>query len=275
MMEQQQMVYDADATLHKNAFKKPGYHFVGWNLSADGKGGSFSDGQTVRNLTDKDGDTVNLYAIWVEDGHVAITYQVDVPNIGNEVSRDSESLNPTIGVAQGSDAIPCEAYDFKTWTDEGGTELTEAKSFVPTMPRNGWVAASYVANFEQKKYNVRFVDGMTDDNLKTEIVAHGKGATAPDAPTHDGYEFIGWDREFDNITEDITVKALYREIKKEPEVKQPETPQPEPAPVEQPKQADDVASDLVQTGIDIVKPVIAMIAAAASIVSIIALRKRL
>ena len=85
----------------------------------------------------------------------------------------------------------------------------------------------------------------------------------------------GWDRKFDNVTEDITVKALYREIKKEPEIKQPEAPQPEPAPVEQPKQADDVASDLVQTGIDTVKPVIAMIAAAASIVSIIALRKRL
>ena len=210
---------------------------------------------------------MNLYAIWVEDGHVAITYQVDVPNIGNEISRDSESLNPTIGVAQGSDAIPCDAYDFKIWT--------EAKSFVPTMPRNGWVAASYVANFEQKKYNVRFVDGMTDDNLKTEIVAHGKGATAPDAPVHDGYEFIGWERKFDNVTEDITVKALYREIKKEPEVKQPETPQPATAPVEQPKQSDDVASDLVQTGIDTVKPVIAMIAAAASIILIIALRKRL
>ena len=274
MMEQQQMRYDTDATLHKNAFKKPGYHFVGWNLSADGKGGSFSDGQTVRNLTDRDGDTVNLYAMWVEDGHVAITYQVDVPNIGNEVSRDSESLNPTIGVAQGSDAIPCEAYDFKTWTDEGGAELTETKSFVPTMPKNGWIAASYVANFEQKKYNVRFVDGMTDDNLKTEIVAHGKGATAPDAPAHDGYEFIGWDREFDNVTEDITVKALYREIKKEPEVKQPEAPQSEPAPVEQPKQVVDVASDLVQTGIDISKIAIALMMSAASIAAIAVLRKR-
>lgn len=142
------------------------------------------------------------------------------------------------------------------------------------MPKNGWIAASYVANFEQKKYNVRFVDGMTDDNLKIEIVAHGKGATAPDAPAHDGYEFIGWDREFDNVTEDITVKALYREIKKEPEVKQPEAPQSEPAPVEQPKQVVDVASDLVQTGIDISKIAIALMMSAASIAAIAVLRKR-
>ena len=115
---------------------------------------------------------------------------------------------------------------------------------------------------------------MTDDNLKTEIVAHGKGATAPDAPAHDGYEFIGWDREFDNVTEDITVKALSREIKKEPEVKQPEAPQSEPAPVEQPKQVVDVASDLVQTGIDISKIAIALMMSAASIAAIAVLRKR-
>ena len=71
------------------------------------------------------------------------------------------------------------------------------------------------------------------------------------------------------------MKALYREIKKEPEVKQPETPQPEPVPVEQPKQSDDVASDLVQTGIDASKTAIALMVSAASIVAIAVQRKRI
>ena len=72
---------------------------------------------------------------------------------------------------------------------------------------------------------------------------YGADATAPDAPSVDGYEFTGWDRAFDNVTEDIDVTALYREL-----------PKPvEPAPIEEPRQPQDdgVANDLVQTGIEL------------------------
>jgi hypothetical protein len=46
--------------------------------------------------------------------------------------------------------------------------------------------------------------------LKTEKVESGKSATAPAAPTRDGYEFIGWDKDFSNITGDLTVTAQYQ-----------------------------------------------------------------
>ncbi len=48
--------------------------------------------------------------------------------------------------------------------------------------------------------------------LQTLTVQHGTAATAPAAPTREGYIFIGWDTAFDAVTGDLTVTALYEKI---------------------------------------------------------------
>ena len=58
------------------------------------------------------------------------------------------------------------------------------------------------------KYTVTFVD-YNDDVLKTEEVTSGESATAPTEPTREGYDFAGWDTEFNNVTDNLTVKATY------------------------------------------------------------------
>jgi hypothetical protein len=45
-----------------------------------------------------------------------------------------------------------------------------------------------------------------------QIVDYGQAAVAPTAPEEKGYEFTGWDKAFDNVTEDLTVQALYEAI---------------------------------------------------------------
>jgi len=59
-------------------------------------------------------------------------------------------------------------------------------------------------------YTVTFKDhnGMV---LKTEIVEEGSAATAPAAPSRDGYAFVGWDKAFNNITGDLVVTAVYEQ----------------------------------------------------------------
>ena len=60
-------------------------------------------------------------------------------------------------------------------------------------------------------YTVTFVD-YNGTELKVETVESGKSATAPVDPTREGYTFVGWDKEFNNVTSDLTVTAQYQEI---------------------------------------------------------------
>lgn len=60
----QSATYDQTFNLSNNGYKKDGAVFCGWNTSPDGKGQSFSEGQSVANLTAADGGVVTLYAQW-------------------------------------------------------------------------------------------------------------------------------------------------------------------------------------------------------------------
>ena len=46
--------------------------------------------------------------------------------------------------------------------------------------------------------------------LKEEYVENGKSATPPDEPSREGYIFTGWDKSYENVTSDLTIKALYK-----------------------------------------------------------------
>ena len=67
------------------------------------------------------------------------------------------------------------------------------------------------AVYEKKEYTVTFVD--SDDRvLSTQTVKHGEAATAPEAPTKEGYTFVGWDNtNYGNVTQTMTIKAMYVE----------------------------------------------------------------
>ena len=101
-------------------------------------------------------------------------------------------------VEKGNDAVaPAdperEGYTFTGW-DKTFTNITS----------NLTVTAQY----ETKKYTVTFVD-WNDAELNKQIIVHGQSAAAPADPERAGFTFIGWDKEFDIVTKDLTVKALY------------------------------------------------------------------
>ena len=62
-MQNQLMRFDEAQALTPNAFTRDGYTFSGWSTSATGTF-AYADGDVVRNLTQVDGGTVNLYAVW-------------------------------------------------------------------------------------------------------------------------------------------------------------------------------------------------------------------
>ena len=63
-MKEQTFTYGTAQKLTSNAFKKTGFTFSKWTRNADGTGTSYTNGQSVKNLTSTNGATINLYAQW-------------------------------------------------------------------------------------------------------------------------------------------------------------------------------------------------------------------
>jgi len=68
-MEDMALKYDEELPLTKNAFGRPGYYFEEWNTQADGSGQSYADEAPVKNLSNKVGNSVPLYAQWTPCDH--------------------------------------------------------------------------------------------------------------------------------------------------------------------------------------------------------------
>lgn len=92
-----------------------------------------------------------------------------------------------------------EGYIFKYWHD-GVTD--NPRNIMLVQDTTELVAAFMVAR------TVTFVDW--DETVIAEvIVADGDDATAPADPLRYGYNFAGWDKNFQSVTEDMTVTAKY------------------------------------------------------------------
>ena len=63
-MDPQQFTYDQPKQLTAMQFTRTDYEFTGWNTQANGRGTSYTDGQSISKLTDIAGGTVTLYAQW-------------------------------------------------------------------------------------------------------------------------------------------------------------------------------------------------------------------
>ena len=160
-----------------------GYGFDGWYIDEE-----FT---TKWNFTtDKVISDITLYANWIMN-----TYTVTFTGFnGGVIGTQNIAYGESATAPQAPDV---EGYTFKGW-DKTFDKITESIT----------VAAVYEIN----KYTVTFVDhdGKEIGTLK---VKHGQAAEAPENPVREGYTFKRWDKEFDNIIEDTTIKAVY-EIKK-------------------------------------------------------------
>ena len=57
-------------------------------------------------------------------------------------------------------------------------------------------------------YTVKWVDGVTNEVLKTETVTHGGNSSAPSHKGHTGYHFVRWNGDGNNITADRTITSV-------------------------------------------------------------------
>ena len=100
-------------------------------------------------------------------------------------------------------------YQFVGWSlSEGGVTVQSH-----TVTQNVTFYAVFEAHEKQPpapvEYTVTFIDGVTQQVLKTEKVPAGGNATVPQAPQHVGYEFSHWQGNYQNVTARTDVTAVY------------------------------------------------------------------
>lgn len=210
-MSDQQAAYDSSIILSGNTFSRTGYTWQGWNTRADGSGSSFSDKQTVRNLTDKQGGIVTLYAQWKPINYIVRFNKND--SVGMTVA--SGNMNDQSMIYDKAEALSYNkfsrvGYHYAGWntkSDGSGRSYQDKQQVVNLSDSNGGIVTLY-AQWVIDEFTVKFVDG-NGNTLKTENVSYGGTATSPDIPKKPGYRFAGWDKQFDNVTSDLTVTARW------------------------------------------------------------------
>jgi hypothetical protein len=166
---EEKYVLEGGSATPPDAPEVEGYTFTGWDKEFD----NVTSDLTVKAVYAIKTFTVRFYD---KDGKVIST---------QTVNWNEAALEPELAAWEG--------HTFIGWS----ADFEHVKSNLDIKPI-----------YDVQVYKVTFL-GFNDTELKVENVEYGKNATAPDAPEVEGYTFTGWDKEFDNVTSDLTVKAKY------------------------------------------------------------------
>ena len=113
-MSNESFTYGTAKALTSNSFTRSGYTFRNWNTAANGSGTSYTNGQSVKNLTTTNGGTVNLYAQW-DQANCAVTLSkqdyIHINGCSNRPYR-SQVFNYEIGRTNTFDGSKCSSIQF-------------------------------------------------------------------------------------------------------------------------------------------------------------------
>ncbi|MGM9899450.1 MAG: InlB B-repeat-containing protein [Bacilli bacterium] len=187
--------YNATEPVHptKAADVQYTYTFAGWDKDGDGvveEAPYVVSGDTEFKAVYT--ETLNKYRI------------IFVDEAGNEIQNRLFEYGrvPVIPEAPAKAADVQYTYTFAGWDKDGDGNPDEV------APVDG--SATYKAVYSKtvNEYLVKFVD-FDDTLISEQNVPYGSSAIAPENPTRIGYTFTSWDKVYNNITGELTVKATY------------------------------------------------------------------
>ena len=125
--------YDVEKVLTANGFTRTGYTFNKWNKSLDGSSTSYSNKQSVKNLTSTNNATVNLFAIWA-----ANTY-----NIGYTLNGGTKgSSAPTTATYDKSITISNPTKKVTVTGNANGTGASVGGATSASQTFTGWTSTT-------------------------------------------------------------------------------------------------------------------------------------
>ncbi|MFI4912288.1 MAG: CARDB domain-containing protein [Sedimentisphaeraceae bacterium JB056] len=152
-----------------------GWDFAGWDVSFD----SVTSDLTVTATYSRHAWTVSFLA----GDHGSLS--------GDTIQQVTHESSATAPVVE-----PDHGWDFAGW-DISFDNVTSDLTVTATYSRHGWL--------------VRFLAGehgsLTGDDMQN--IAHEGNAAPPQVTPAYGWDFAGWDKSFDNVTNDLTITATY------------------------------------------------------------------
>ena len=190
-MSNQNFTYGTTQNLTTNAFTRTGYSFAGWNTKADGTGTSYTDKQSVNNLTSTNGETVTLYAKWTP-----ITYTVKFNGNG---STSGSMSNQSFTYDEAAKALTTNAfkktgYTFAGWntaTDGSGTNYADGAR-VQNLTTTNNATINLYAKWTANTYAVTLNPQSGTGGTTSVTATYGSAMPAITKPTRTGYTFNGY-----------------------------------------------------------------------------------
>ena len=130
-MDDQAFTYDAAQALTQNAFTRTHYDFKGWSTSSTASNATYTDKQSVSNLTAINGEKVTLYAVWAPKVYL-VTIDLNGATGGSFTYNGSTyQYSATLG------ALPC-SYGTNRGTLPAWDGTTQNNLTKTNMVFTGW-----------------------------------------------------------------------------------------------------------------------------------------
>lgn len=132
--------YGSSYKLSANKFKRKGYTFNGWNTQKNGKGKTYKNKASVKNLTSTNGKTITLYAQWKKESY-KITYKL---NGGKNKSSNPKKYDVT------TKTITLKAPTRKGYVFEGWYKDSKFKKPIKKITKGSTGNITLYAKWEKK-----------------------------------------------------------------------------------------------------------------------------
>jgi len=201
--------------------ERDGYSFIGWYTTPEDTVDDIGQKIDIETTTELMGtEDRNFYARW-EKNASAYRLEVSAINASLKVSLDDSAetsegdLYINENVYYGTEVLLTavaedNSCEFMYWKDNRGRIVSYDITFAFVLEADRTLIAVYSEKADSGYYSVVFVDSVLNTVISEQKVAANSGAIAPEMPeTYNEYEFIGWDKSFDCITDNLILKSVY------------------------------------------------------------------
>ncbi len=173
--------YGDDFALPTNSYKRDGYKFVGWSQNKNASYPDFLDGATVSNLTTNNNDSVDLFAVWVENDKALYKIEHYKQNIDETYPNEPTEVQYRVGKVGDyttASAINYSGFNMPATVDQ--KQITDNSD------------ATVRIEYTRRTYSVSFNMMGRGSSIDSKTYKFEEKISKPDTKDTDGYRIDSW-----------------------------------------------------------------------------------